>query len=113
MAAWLADAPGDVVIIWDGAPWHRAKCIQDAKAKLGFALISLPAYSPDLNPIEGLWKWMREEVTRNHCHSSMRHVFDACKAFIDRINRDSTSLVYRLWPRFDLDPEYEKLLVSN
>ena len=54
-----------------------------------------------------------EEVTRNHCHDSMRHLFDACKAFIDRNNPDSTSLVYRLWPKFELDPDYEKLLVSN
>ena len=113
MAAWLADAPGAVVIIWDGAPWHRAKCVQAAADELGFTLIALPAYSPDLNPIEGLWKWMREEVTRNHCHESMRHLFDACKEFIDRINRDSASLVYRLWPKFELDPEYEKLLASN
>ena len=113
MAAWLTDAPGAVVIIWDGAPWHRAKCVQAAAVKLGFTLIALPAYSPDLNPIEVLWKWMREEVTRNHCHDSMRHLFDACKAFIDRINRDPTKLVYRLWPKFELDQDYEKLLVSN
>ena len=74
----------------------RAKCEQAAAAKLGFTLIPLPAYSPDLNPIEGLWKWMREEVTRNHCDLLMRHLFDACRAFIDRVNRDSTSLFYRL-----------------
>ena len=29
---------------------------------LGLYLIPLPSYSPDLNPIEGLWKWMREDV---------------------------------------------------
>lgn len=56
---------------------------------------------------------MREEVTRNHCHDSMRHLFDACKVFIDRINRGSTSLVYRLWSKFELDLDYEELLVSN
>ncbi len=113
MAAWLADAPGAIVIIWGGAPWPRANFVQAAAAKLDFTLIPLPAYSPDLNPIEGLWKWMREEVTRNHCRESMRHLFDACKAFIDRINRDSASLVYRLWPKFELDSDYEKFLVSN
>ena len=101
------------MIIWDGAPRHRAKCVQKDAAKLGYTLIALPAYSPDLNPIEGLWKWMREEVTRNYCHPSMRHLFDACKAFVDSINTDPTALVYRLWPKFELDPEYEKLLVSN
>ncbi len=66
-----------------------------------------------INPIEGLWKRMREEVTRTFCHASMRHPLDACKAFIDRINGDPLRLVSRLWPRFELDPEFEKFLVSK
>jgi len=113
MVEWLADGPDTVVIIWDGASWHRAKSVQAAAAKLGLTLIPLPAYSPDLNPIENLWRWMREEVTRNHCHHSMRHLFDACKTFINRINAHPDQVVTRLWPKFKLDPEYEKLLVSN
>ncbi len=48
---------------WDGVSWHRAKSVQVA-AKLGLTLIPLPAYSPDLNPIDNLWRQMREEVTR-------------------------------------------------
>ena len=104
---------GAVVIIWDGATWHRAKAVQIAAAKLGLTLFPLPAYSPDLNPIEHLWRWMREEVTHNHCHHSMRRLCDACKAFINRINAHPVRVVSRLWPRFELDLEYEKLLVSN
>ncbi len=113
LAAWLGDETAPVVIIWDGAPWHRAGIVRAAAAELGFTLIPLPAYSPDLNPIEGLWKWMREEVTKNFCHDSMRQLFDACKAFIHRINAFPEEIVSRLWPRFELDPEFEKLLVSN
>ena len=56
---------------------------------------------------------MREEVTRNFCHASMRYLFDACKVFIDRINTDPKQLVSRLWPRFELDLEFEKFLVSK
>ena len=99
-------------INWYGASWHQAKRVQAAALELGLTVIALPSYSPDLNPIENLWKWMREEVTRNFCHASMRHLFDACKAFIDRINVDPQRLVSRLWPRFELDPEYEKFLIS-
>ena len=97
----------------EGAPWYLAKCVQAAAAKLGFKLIALSANSPDLNLIEGLWKWMREEVTRNYCHQSMRRLFDACKAFINSINSDPTTLVYRLWPIIELDLDYEKLSVLN
>ena len=43
----------------------------------------------------------------------MRQLFDACKAFIDRINAHPYQVVTRLWPKFELDPDYEKLLVSN
>ena len=56
---------------------------------------------------------MREDVTKNYCHNTMRELFDACKAFIDGINADPEQLISRLWPIFELDPEYEKLLVSN
>lgn len=110
---WLGDSDMPVVIIWDGAPCHRAKIVQATAAKLSFTLLPLPGYSPDLNPIEGLWKWMRKDVTQLHCYSSMRELFDACKTFIDHINLDPEAIISQLWPKFDLDPDFEKLLVSN
>ena len=82
------------------------------RRELGFTLIPLPGYSPDLNPIEGLWKWMREEVTQNYCHATMRQLFDACIAFIRRINADPERLFSRLPPKLQLDPDFEKLLAS-
>lgn len=113
LRAWLGDDPRPTVIIWDGAPSHTARIVQQAAADLGFLLMPLPGYSPDLNPIEGLWKWMRTEVTYNHCHLSLNHLYQACQAFIDRINTDPDQVISRLWPKFDLDPEFENLLLSN
>lgn len=113
LKTWLPADGRRIVVIWDGAPWHRAKCVQTKADALGIELIPLPGYSPDLNPIEGLWKWMREDVTQLCCHSSLRGLFDACKAFIDRVNRNPLAMIDRLWPRFELDPEAEKLLFSE
>ena len=113
LAQWLGDPSRPVVIVWDGAPWHRSQEVQTAAAELGFILLPLPAYSPDLNPIEDLWRWMRAEVTKNYCHNTMRELFDACKTFIDDINADPEQIISTLWPKFELDPEYEELLVSN
>ena len=112
LAAWLGSSDKQTTIIWDGAPWHRSKIVQHKAIELGYTLQPLPGYSPDLNPIEGLWKWMREDVTQHHCHKTMTDLFDACKAFIERINKDAAAVIKRLWPKFELDPEYEKLLVS-
>lgn len=110
---WLGPDVPPVVIIWDGAPVHRARLVQEAAARLAIQLVPLPSYSPDLNPIEGLWKWMREEVTQLHAYDSTRQLFDACITFIARINLDPSALINRLWPKFDLDPDYEKLLLST
>ena len=110
---WTEKDGREVVVIWDGAPWHRAKVVQQMAAELGVTVVALPGYSPDLNPIEGLWKWMREAVTQHHCPASVRDLFAACKQFLDEINRDPLAIVQRLWPRFDLDPEVEKLGISN
>jgi hypothetical protein len=39
---------------------------------------------------------------------------EACQRFITGINGDPQEVVDRLWPKFELDPEYEaKLLVST
>lgn len=49
----------------DNAPYHRnkkvRKYLENSKIKLHF----LPPYSPNLNPIERLWKWMKERVIYN------------------------------------------------
>lgn len=102
-----------IVIIWDGAPWHRSHIVRQQAEQLGIEIIQLPAYSPDLNPIEGLWKWMRTDVTQHFCHASLQDLFVDCKDFINRINLEPLAMIDRLWPHFELDPDYEQLLVST
>ena len=114
LACWRAGKQGRVVVIWDNAPCHRAKVVKAKAGELGIELVYLPGYSPDLNPIERLWDRMREEVTRGVCHGSVPELIAACQAFIERINRDPMALIDRLWPKFELDPEFEeKLRVST
>lgn len=114
VAQWRAGKKGRIVLIWDNAPCHIAKIVTAEAARLGIEIVNLPGYSPDLNPIERLWDWMREDVTRSHCHASVAELIAACKAFVERINRDPVAVVDRLWPKFELDPEFEeKLRVSS
>ncbi len=114
VARWRASLPGRIVVIWDNAPCHIAKGVRAHAQELGIELVALPGSSPDLNPIERLWDWMRDEVTRGHCHESLGALRGACQRFIAGINGDPQEVVDRLWPKFELDPEYEaKLLVST
>jgi transposase len=113
LSAWLGEEERPVILIWDGAPWHRSQQVQDKAHQLGLHLLPLPGYSPDLNPVERLWQWLREDVTQLFCHPSLHALLLACTAFLERINLDPELILKRLCPKFDLDPDYEKLLVSN
>jgi hypothetical protein len=50
---WLPD-----VVIWDGASAHGGK----AMGEVGFERISLPPYSPELNPCERVFEWLRGQI---------------------------------------------------
>jgi len=62
-------APGDVVIL-DNLGSHKGKAIRSAIRDAGAHLLFLPAYSPDLNPIEQLFSklkhWLRRHEARTY-----------------------------------------------
>jgi transposase len=61
--------PGPLIVIWDNGPAHRGQALRDylRTPGLDLQLVALPAYSPDYNADELVWKWIREEVTANTC----------------------------------------------
>lgn len=101
-----------MIVIWDGAPWHRSACVLDAAARLSIQIVRLPAYSPDFMPVEALWRWLRESVTYNHCHDTAAELIARVAAFVATINRDACALADRLWVKDELDPEEERLRFS-
>lgn len=98
-----------LILLWDGAPYHRAKAVQEVAADLGIVLVPLPGYSPDLMPVEPLWRWLREDVTYHHCHTTAEDLTRRVAAFERRINKEPRALADRLWVKDQLDPEEEKL----
>ena len=58
-----------LIVIWDNGPAHGGDAIRAylTTPDLRLRLVRLPAYSPDFNPDEAIWGWIREEVTANTC----------------------------------------------
>jgi transposase len=58
-----------LIVIWDNGPAHGGDALRAylATPDVRLRLVRLPAYSPDFNPDEAIWGWIREEVTANTC----------------------------------------------
>ena len=86
-----------LVVLWDGAPYHRAQAVREAATALDITLMPLPSYSPDLMPVEALWRWLREDVTYHHCHTSAEDLTRRVADFEARLNREPFVIADRLW----------------
>jgi len=53
--------PGSVLVL-DNASIHRGGAIRELVEAAGCSLLYLPPYSPDLNPIEPAWSWIKHRV---------------------------------------------------
>ncbi|WP_443020111.1 IS630 family transposase [Shewanella sp. MTB7] len=63
------------VVIMDGAGWHT-KDLDDEFDNL--TMIKLPPYSPELNPIEQVWGWMRQRHLANRCFANYEDIVEQC-----------------------------------
>jgi transposase len=73
----LAEMAGQVMVIWDGASIHRSKAVKDFLAQGAAArlhLEPLPAYAPELNPAEGIWRYLKRVELRNLCCQDLLHL---------------------------------------
>ena len=86
------------VVTLDGAGWHQ----QGARLNVpdNISLLLLPPYSPELNPQENIWQYLRQNYLANRVFETYEAIVDACctawnslTAQPDRI----TSIATREW----------------
>jgi transposase len=61
---------GQLLIIWDGLPAHHGQAVKDflrQGATQRIHLERLPSYAPDLNPDEGIWRYLKQVEMKNLC----------------------------------------------
>ncbi len=54
---------GKIIIVTDNFASHKSRKVRATSEKLGITLVFLPPYSPDLNPIEFIWKSIKREIS--------------------------------------------------
>jgi transposase len=86
-----------VALILDQAGWHGAEAL---RVPANITLVPLPAYSPELNPVEWVWEYMKERFLSLRLHNDYDAIVDAaCKAW-NRLRAETgriTSLCSHPW----------------
>ena len=94
---------GKLLIIWDGLPGHRsrlvARYVADQKGRI--VLEFLPAYAPELNPVEYLWGYWKQHELPNFCPKDYGQLSAQARQALRRMQRRPT-LVTAFWKQAKL-----------
>ena len=71
------------LLIWDNAPPHHPHRIRDAARDAGITLAFLPFRSPELMPLEDLWRGLKATVAANRCYDSLDELAARAVAWLD------------------------------
>ena len=87
LAELAAGLPEDVhaMLVLDRAGWHRAHALV---VPVNVTLVPLPPYSPELNPVERVWLYLRQRFLSLRVFRDYRAIVDACCAAWNRLVAD-------------------------
>ena len=74
-------ADAHAVVILDGASWHNSHGLV---VPSNVTLLALPPYSPELNPVERVWHYLRSHWLANSVFASLPDIMDACETAWNR-----------------------------
>ena len=84
----LRQLPGPLLVLWDGAPIHRAQVVKDFLAQGAAARLQLevlPGYAPELNPAEGIWHYLKNVELRNVCCDDLAELRGDLRLAVQRL----------------------------
>jgi len=80
-----------VTLVLDNARYQRCALVTDTAKMLGIELLFLPSYSPNLNLIERLWKFVKKEALNSRHHQDFKkfqEAIDGCLADLPTKHRE-------------------------
>jgi transposase len=81
------------IVVIDGAGWHRSK---DLKIPDNICLHYLPPYSPELNPVERLWAYIKQRTIKNKVYQTIAALEDTIAHFITTLEPSTVTSICKL-----------------
>lgn len=104
--ALLRHINGPMLIVWDRLAAHRSGLVRDYLTSLQgrIKVEYLPAYAPDLNPVEYIWAYWKQHELPNVCTKDYWQLGEVARRTLRRMRRRSR-LVTAFWKQSSLWPE--------
>jgi transposase len=92
-----------LLIIWDGLPAHRSALVRQHVESLDghIVLERLPAYAPELNPVEYIWGYMKNRELANLCARTISEVSHIARNRLKSMQR-RPQLITAFWKQAEL-----------
>jgi transposase len=81
-----AYAKESIILVMDGAGWHKSKFLQVPD---NIEIIILPPYSPELNPTERLWLYIKKNTIYNKVYENIAELKAEIAKFIKNISQNT------------------------
>jgi hypothetical protein len=93
---------GKVVVVWDGGGNHKGPLVREfLRRNRRLTLERLPAYAPDLNPVEAVWSWLKYGQLANYVPDGIPELDDEVVERLVELKSDP-GLLRVLWERSEL-----------
>lgn len=92
---------GVTFVLLDNARIHRAKQLRKhiLKYKNRLFLIYQPSYSPQLNPQENMWNWMKKYLANDKAFENIKALSERVSEFKDLVASDKNTVKQWVWAR--------------
>ena len=92
----------NLYMVLDNAGYNKSYQVQDLEEELGIRIMYLPPYSPNLNPIERLWKFMKKKVMANTYYPDVKTFQQELMLFLRGIRKHKQELSTLITDNFHL-----------
>lgn len=99
-----------ITVVLDNAPYQRCRAVESFATFLGIELLFLPSYSPNLNLIERLWKFVKQQCLYSKFHpsfDSFKNSISSCLSSTHTIHKSKLdsllTLRFQTFHKLDLD----------
>ena len=84
-----------IILACDGAAWHKANHLEIPD---NIQIVFIPPYTPEMNPIEQIWRELRSKGFRNEIFNSLNDVIDRlCRVISDLSCETINHITFRNW----------------